>query len=134
MRSRILAIFLVFIFSCKPAKILVEESILKMELSTRMGGAPLNIEVKCEISSSVQDVPCLDEEWYCWPAENISSTNDYLNKIFIENDCKGEIKRTFTMEFTFDNPGKYTVELILKEKSGRVFARALSYPILVKAF
>lgn len=132
MKRKNLLIFLVFIFSCEPGKVLFEENILKMELSTRMGSVPLNIEVECEISPSIQDVPCLDEEWYCWQAEGISSTNDYLNKIFIENDCKDGIKRKFIMDFTFDSPGKYIVELILKEKNGRVFARVISYPILVK--
>lgn len=132
MKGKNLLIFLVFIFSCEPGKVLFEENILKMELSTRMGSVPLNIEVECEISPSIQDVPCLDEEWYCWQAEGISSTNDYLNKIFIENDCKDGIKRKFIMDFTFDSPGKYIVELILKEKNGRVFARVISYPILVK--
>ncbi len=132
MKRKIFLIFLAFIISCKPAKVLFEENILKMELSTRMGSVPLSVEVSCEISPSIKDVPCLDEEWYCWPAEGVSSTNDYLNKIFVENDCKGGTKRKFIMDFTFDSPGKYTIELVLKEKNGRVFARVISYPILVK--
>jgi hypothetical protein len=132
MKRKVLLILLAFIFSCKPGKILFEENILKMDLSTRMGTVPLNVEVYCEISPSIQDVPCLDEEWFCWPAESISSTNDYLNKIFVENDCKSGVKRKFSMDFTLDSPGRYTIELVLREKSGKVFARVTSYPILAK--
>lgn len=124
----------VFLFSCKPAELLLEENILRMEVSTRMGNIPLTITVNCEISPSIKEVPCLDEEWYCWPGETVSSMGDYLNKITVESDCKeGVIKRFFSMDFTFETPGIYTIELILKKKNGEVFARISSFPVIVKS-
>jgi hypothetical protein len=129
--KKILFFFFLTLFSCKPEKILLENNILKMEVSTRMGTAPLYVEVTCEISPSVKDLPCLDEEWYCLPGEGLSLTGDYLSKIIIENDCRNGVKRIFSMDFTLESPGKYTIEFILKEKDGKIFARVSSYPILV---
>ncbi len=128
-----MSIFIIFLISCKPVKVLLEENILKMELSTRVGTAPLMIEVKCEIEPSFKEVPCLDEEWYCWFGESIV-TGDYLNRIFVENECYDDsIKRNFFADFTFETPGTYTIELILKKKNGEVFARISSIPVIVKS-
>lgn len=122
-----------FLFSCKTASVLLEENILKIELSTRIGTVPLTIEAKCEVVPYFKEVPCLDEEWYCWFTESIAS-GDYLNKIFVENECEGGlIKRKFSMDFTIESPGTYTIELVLKRKNGEIFARILSFPFTVKS-
>ncbi len=134
MKRLLLFTFIIFLFSCKPVEVLMEENILKMELSTRMGSAPLTIEVNCKITPSVKDIPCLDEEWYCWPGETPLSIGDYFNKLTVENDCRDSfIKKSFSMDFTFEIPGTYTIELILKKKNGEVFARISSIPIIVKS-
>lgn len=133
MRKIILPISIIFLISCKPAKILLEENILRMELSQRFGVAPLTIEAKCEIASSIKEVPCLDEEWYCWPGDSLTEV-DYINRIFVENECSGGPgKRNFSMDFTFDSPGRFTIELVLKKKNGEVFARISSLPVIVKS-
>lgn len=133
MKKIILLVFLSLLFSCKTARVLLEENILKIELSTTIGTAPLTIEAKCEIAHYFKEVPCLDEEWYCWFNESIAS-GDYLNKIFVENECEGDIiKRNFSMDFIIESPGTYAIELVLKRKNGEIFARILSYPIKVKS-
>ncbi|MGQ9618408.1 MAG: hypothetical protein ACUVUG_05535 [Candidatus Aminicenantia bacterium] len=134
MDSKILLFFVIFFISCAKAPIVFEENIVKMELSERVGTAPFKVSVKCKIIEGVRDVPCLDEEWYCWRGTPSLASNDFVNKMLVENDCvENSTKREFFMDFTLDYPGNFTIELVLKKKNGEVFARSVSPVIKVMA-
>ncbi len=134
MRIFSLFLLLLFLISCKPARIVFEEELIKLEISSRRGIVPFSVTAKCEFKKEIGNIPCLDEEWLCIKGEPSTTLGEYVNKISVENQCEnGSFKTKFWMEFSFDFPGTYTIRLILKKKNGEIFASASSPSIIVES-
>ncbi len=94
---------------------------LELKASPKTGFAPTRVTLRGQLTGGPDDY----EEFYC-PTVEWDWGNDTTSEQTYDCDPweagKTEIKRRFTTQYVYNNPGTYTVRLILKKRGETVVA------------